>query len=336
MPSTRASGRQAAAVNKTVPPKKTTKSKASKKGTEVVIPQSVITSIVNQVVEKVTAQLQDATRIHPSPAITPEHHLIEEDIAVEEPEITAETLLQNVRANAHSLLSGETETLPAEIFSSPSIKIDARVSDAVRQKIWDNKYFEFSILLQNPIFESKYQLTLHNQDNVQALCLEPLAKTKKLPHIESWISCFHVFVGVYTQKYPNEAPALMKYGEVVQDLAARGHNWRFYDENFRFMRQSQSSLFPWKNIHWELWMRAQQMPKKPLTPTAIPNRGKTDNIPKGYCFRFSKGIPCSGCSYKHLCFKCDGEHQPKSCNFRAQSKASRSATTAAKSSNQSK
>ena len=31
----------------------------------------------------------------------------------------------------------------------------------------------------------------------------------------------------------------MKYGDIVQDLADRGQNWRFYDENFRFLRQTQ-------------------------------------------------------------------------------------------------
>ena len=62
----------------------------------------------------------------------------------------------------------------------------------------------------------------------------------------------------------------MKYGEVVQDLAARGHNWKFYDENFRFLRQSQPAAFPWINIHWELWMRSQQPIVRKPTATAPP------------------------------------------------------------------
>ena len=67
-----------------------------------------------------------------------------------------------------------------------------------------------------------------------------------------------VFVGVYSSQFPSEALALMKYGEIVQDLAARGHNWHYYDENFRYLRQNQPSTFPWGVIHWELWMRSQQ------------------------------------------------------------------------------
>ncbi|XP_067027123.1 uncharacterized protein [Acropora muricata] len=34
--------------------------------------------------------------------------------------------------------------------------------------------------------------------------------------------------GVYTSQFPSEAPALMKYGEIVQDLASRGHDWHYY------------------------------------------------------------------------------------------------------------
>ena len=52
--------------------------------------------------------------------------------------------------------------------------------------------------------------------------LEPVAKSKKVLTLDAWFNCFHVFVGIYCQKYPTEGPALMKYGEVVQDLAARG------------------------------------------------------------------------------------------------------------------
>ena len=54
------------------------------------------------------------------------------------------------------------------------------------------------------------------------LSLEPTTKTKHIPNVEVWTSAFQVFVGVYTSKYPGDAPAFMKYGEVVKDLAAGG------------------------------------------------------------------------------------------------------------------
>ena len=242
---------------------------------------------------------------------------------------TVSTLIDNSLTVVQSALSGEPNTLvhkalPKHLFSSPSLAIDSRVSDKLRAKIWNNEYFDFGALLSNPVFEDKFQLTINNADKglVPSLCLEPVSKTKKYLSIESWLNCFHVFVGVYTRKYPSEAPALMKYGEVVQDLAARGHNWKFCDENFRFLRQAQPAAFPWINIHWELWMRSQQSTIRKPTATAPPNQSgfRDDGIPKGYCFKFSKGVKCSGCAFKHLCYKCDGSHPPKRCNFRAKSK----------------
>ena len=118
-------------------------------------------------------------------------------------------------------------------------------------------------------------------------------------------------MGVYCRKF-HEAPALMKYGEVVQDLA----NWKFYDENFRFMRQSQTTSFRWDCIHWELWMRSEQSSFPKVLQSSIKSR--SDKKPFGYCFKFKKGIDSSGCIYKHLCHKCKGSHIPKNCTFRGQ------------------
>ena len=92
----------------------------------------------------------------------------------------------------------------------------------------------------------------------------------------------------------------MKYGEVVQDLAARGGNWKFYDDNFHFLRQSQPASFLWGVIHWELWMLAQHSLKKQAYP---PSQGhsKPQGIrvpPKGYCFKFHREVSCdSGCTF---------------------------------------
>ena len=39
-----------------------------------------------------------------------------------------------------------------------------------------------------------------------------------------------------------------------------------------------------------------------------------------YCFKFHKGGDCSGCVFKHACFKCEGSHRALKCNFRALSR----------------
>jgi hypothetical protein len=79
-----------------------------------------------------------------------------------------------------------------------------------------------------------------------SLVLEPTAKSgKQIKNINIGFALF-TFLYLFT---PNDThmrpPALMKYCQLVQDLATRDHNWFYYDENFRFFRQTQASQVPW-------------------------------------------------------------------------------------------
>lgn len=134
--------------------------------------------------------------------------------------------------------------IPGQLFQSVSLPVDARLSDKFRTKIWSQEYVDFGSLLTNQVLDNQYQITVQNaaSDTAPSLCIEPVTKPKKITSIEAWISSFHVSVGVYTKKFPHEAPALMTYGEIIQDLAVRGHNWKFCDENFRFLRQAHGAL----------------------------------------------------------------------------------------------
>ena len=126
----------------------------------------------------------------------------------------------------------------------------------LKTKIWQWEYIDFGSLLVNPTLDGKLKLTIHksNEGLSPSLALEPLNKPNKISSIELWLQAFHVFVGIYASRYPTEAPGLMKYGSTIQDIAARGHNWRFYDENFRFLHQSQATSLPRGTVHWELWL----------------------------------------------------------------------------------
>ena len=212
---------------------------------------------------------------------------------------------------------------PSDPFISSSPSLDARVSEKIRAKIWNQEYVDFGSLLVNPIGQSRFQLTVSNAESGQlpSLCLEPAEKPRKITSIESWLSAFHVFVGVYTMKYPTESPALMNYGSLIRDVTTRGHNWRFYDENFRFIRQSHVSSLPWGTIRSELWLRSYSGTSTSKSPGSRINPGprtKADRpIPYGFCFKFHRGLVCAGCHFKHTCFKCNGDHVATTCNFRA-------------------
>ena len=237
------------------------------------------------------------------------------------------TIVQGPLDAAQPSLSGEMHPInpavPSQLFSSPSPPIDSRVSDKLKAKIWNNEYFELRALLTNTVHESRYQVTLARTTDEQlpSLYLEPIVKSRKMFTIETWLSCFHIFIAIYTRQHPHEAPALMKYCGVIQDLAASGFYWCFYDENFCLLRQAQPSSFRWCNIDWELWMRTQHstLGKPQTLPGCL--RSHEQGIPKGFCFKFHGGAQCvPGCAFKHLCYKFEGPQKASHCNFRSQSK----------------
>ena len=134
-----------------------------------------------------------------------------------------------------------------------------------------------------------------------------------------------MFLWVSTlKKLCNEAPTLMKYREIIQNLAGRGPNWRFYCKNFHFLRWAHCTALSWDWFHGQVWLKSQVTLWRPSQLThALPLKGKADIIPKGYCFRFHMECKClPDCVYRHLCYKCKGFHPNAKCNFHAPLKTS--------------
>ena len=217
------------------------------------------------------------------------------------------------------------------------VPIDANVSSKIKRKIWAHEFIDLGLLLTSGSGDTRYHLSVSSPygSSLPTLAIEPSHKLKAIPNIELWTTAFQIFVGVYTAKFPLDAPALMKYSEVVRDLAARGADWRFYDSQFRILRQSNPAEFPWGSTHWELWICAQTFNNAHFSKAPMPAHQNSSNagfvVPKGYCRKFHRGTDCSGCSFKHQCFKCGAVHPALRCNFRPQQSTPKSAPTAAKS-----
>ena len=110
----------------------------------------------------------------------------------------------------------------------------------------------------------------------------------------------------------------MKYCEVVRDLAFKSGDWFWYDEQFRYIRQSNPEHYPWDQIHWELWLRAansfrKQQPFTNKFQTQPRQRFRYPFFPKGTCWAFQAGKRCSGCQFEHSCFKCGAQHPGCQC-----------------------
>ena len=236
---------------------------------------------------------------------------------------TAAAAVQGSVAAVLDTLCGKNNiSKPQNVFMSSDIPIDLSVTDKLKKKIWANEYIDFGMLLNNKREHTHFNLCLSNDTsslNGQPIIpLEPNQKPKNINSIDMWIAAYQVFVGVYAQKYSDETPSLMKYSEIIRDLATRGYNWRYYDENFRYMRQQNPKAYPWGSVHWELWIRSQPPRSLPRPSKKFDGDSKSGiRVPKGYCWKYHKGLSCGGCAYKHSCPLCEKSHTMINChNFR--------------------
>ena len=102
-----------------------------------------------------------------------------------------------------------------------------------------------------------------------------------------------------------------KHGSIVKELATLGANWKFYDGNFRKLRESQG--VPRNQVHSTLWLSSHSFRAKLNTQ---PRKCKVDGpfIPKGYCWKFHRGLHYPGCSFKHQYFRCGRSHPIETCS----------------------
>ena len=139
----------------------------------------ILDELVTRVADEVTRRLSPTNETSTTPINTSRHSDLSEmplvfnppppDRGVPVPVTSAATtgmagaLVLGPLNNTQASMSGESQ-LPTELFSSPSLPIDARVSEKLRAKIWNNEFFDFSSLLSNPVFEDRFQLTISNSD----------------------------------------------------------------------------------------------------------------------------------------------------------------------------
>ena len=192
---------------------------------------------------------------------------------------------------------------PQNLFTSISVPLTSRVSSKIKAKIWANEFISFGTLLSDsPQEVGKYSLSMAPSVGASSqpqLTLEPCHTSKQITTISQWVSAFTIFVSVYSEKVANEAVPLMKYCEVVRDLASKGGDWHWYDEQFRYLRQSSPDQYPWDQIHWELWLRASNPVRKSQTQPPTNKRFRSHWFPKGTCWAFVVENTLAGSAQLH-------------------------------------
>ena len=209
-------------------------------------------------------------------------------------------------------------------FSSIAIALGSRVSPKIKAKIWANEYIDLGALLSLSPNQDRYSISLSQAPTSSTqpkLTLEPCQPSKKIHSFNQWLSAFNTFVAIYAVKSPNETPKLMKYCEIIRDLSVKPGDWYFYDEQFRYIRQSAPDLYPWDIVHWELWLKAvlnfrakSYLPSEKVSAGVFSRSRSRPSFPKGTCWTFHAGRYCSGCRFEHVCFKCGSKHPASQCS----------------------
>ena len=126
------------------------------------------------------------------------------------------------------------------------------------------------------------RLSLEISHNSKISLIPNTQKTKKIINIEQWTKVFLRFAAICGPKFPKEMSKLMKYAEIVRDLANRkpGLSWLMYDIQFCCLRQSQ--LISWDQIHTEFWVMADMTSTfRPYEDNSSPFQNPNQQISQG-------------------------------------------------------
>lgn len=271
-------------------------------------------------------QVQNAEEVM-LPLLSPPH--IDDDTSSDEESI-GDDFLDIVNNHTHSMLSGNG-TQFVEPINSPIIN---QVKNSIRKAIWKNKFIDMAVLLPNTSFShtQAQQFTLQ-MDQHSNISVQPVVRPRRITSIEAWTSAFIRFVAVYTAKFPHESPALMKYLEVVRDIATRhpGQGFLLYDTQFRMLRQSVP--LPWDHIHTEYWLMACTSVQQPTAHSFRSPRQFNRQFTKprlnlfveNTCWNYNKRTQChnSKCTFPHICGFCRGQHTAFNCRFTSKEQAAK-------------
>ena len=143
------------------------------------------------------------------------------------------------------------QSLTGTLAPNPTVPVDLHVPDKICQKILQDEFVDFAILLQQQKGDMVYILAVDSQSGQPNLMLAPQSKKTKLPFTR-WIEAWNIFVCMYVKGHPENAhltPALAQHFRVVCDHFHKGQNWEYYDSQFHLLREK--GRVQWGEKHYD-------------------------------------------------------------------------------------
>lgn len=102
----------------------------------------------------------------------------------------------------------------------------------IKNNIGANAFVDLSSLLHVGL--KKKNKSFEITDNLGECEIKPIKQTNEISAITQCVQAFFVFVGIYTEKSQQKAPALKQYGDIVQKLRREvEHAETSYDKHLR-------------------------------------------------------------------------------------------------------
>ena len=194
------------------------------------------------------------------PTVNPSHGSVDASATVE---TATAAEIASISSLSDGMSISNSNDKPSEVnFTSVAIDLAAWVSAKLKAKIWADEYIDFGALLSSFPDDDKFILSFNNDGKLPSLCLKASKPKPKFLSLGQWQTAFNTVVAVYTVKYPLKVAALLKYCEVVRDIANKSGNWRYYDQQFRYLCKTNPEKFPWDRVTWELWNQAIHVTSK--------------------------------------------------------------------------
>ena len=225
------------------------------------------------------------------------------------------------------------QLLPPSVSPSTNL-ISIPISDRAQNKIMQGHYIDFSELLTSPqssVSTAAPPSIINTPAGLFMVPQEPAKKNSQLTEQE-WFKAFATFQYYHNKAFPHEAQQLVVYGHYITTMMGDNLNWRFYDNAFRWERQSQAIKTRWDQFHQILWSRSllpttshadsitssstqgsttkSHASRKVTFPDGQQQR--TYSIPAGHCFNWhDPATHCANiksCPYLHQCPECRNTH----------------------------
>lgn len=217
--------------------------------------KELIAALVPEVTKGVVSALQAMGVLGENPnSSNPEVHQ-EESVAASS--ATDNYLMPNNSGTNQETSNASTELSSISEIQNPSITrpLSLGVDSEIKSKIWANKFVDLCSLLGLKNKKKSFEIMENQEGECEIKTKRP---TYEIRQVSQWAQAFLVFVGIFAEKFPQEAPALMKYGDMVQKLGKQAGDEAadYYDKNFREWRASNPSSFPWDNLNSEIHSEA--------------------------------------------------------------------------------